>query len=152
MQHPIPDVFGVKLNVTRLCNSSKHGVLFIPEVLWFPSSFGPCDYELIAMQVNGMVIHPQIDQPDAHSLALFHQHRGCGRSRLAIEGEPVELHRQRVGYGIVGQNSPLLDDDAEVAVDRRRVGLLRVHDEHTEHAHHFLHREVRVVKEGACLV
>ena len=39
----------------------------------------------------------------------------------------------------------------EVFIHARRIGRLRMHDEAAEHAHHFLHGHVRVIKECSVL-
>jgi len=77
---------------------------------------------------------------------------GVVAGTLAVEGQPVELHVHRVGNWVIRKDRELLEDDREVPVHRRSVALFRMHDEGANHAHHFLHRHVRVVEERACLM
>ena len=57
-----------------------------------------------------------------------------------------------VGNGDIGQNGVFLQNDCEISIYSRPVRLLGMHDEGADHAHHFLHRHVRVVKVGTFLV
>ena len=88
------------------------------------------------------MVHPQVDHPDAHPVAQPHD-EGRGRgARLAVDGQPVELHREAVGHGVVGEDRPFLNDEPKVLVHPRPVGFLGVQDEEADHPHHLLHRHV----------
>ena len=98
------------------------------------------------------MIHANVYEANAHALALLHDHRRAIGASPAVEGEPVELHRKRVGHGVIRQQRPLLKNQPEVAVDPRFVSLLGMDDEHPQHAHHLLHGEMRMVEKRAVLV
>src|SRR5258708_7424148 len=103
------------------------------------------------MKVDRMMVHPQIDKADADALSVPYDH-GCGRRPgLAVEGEPVELHVHGVWHLDVRQDGVLLHDDCEVFIGARLIWLFGMHDESADHAHHFLHRHVRVVEISAFL-
>src|SRR5215510_6593191 len=102
--------------------------------------------------MDWVMVHAQIHQPDPDAATMAHHQRGCVRPRLAVEGQPVELHVGGVGYVAVGQDGPLLQDDSEVVVYSRCPRPLGMDDEQTDHAHHFLHSPVRVVKKRPRLV
>ena len=102
--------------------------------------------------MNGVVVHSEVDEANPNSIPVTDDKRcGC-RSGLAVEGEPVELHVHGVRHLDVRQDGVLLHNDCEVFIDARLVWLLGMHDERADHAHHFLHRHVRVVEISAFLV
>src|SRR5260370_21273210 len=102
--------------------------------------------------MDWVMVHSEIHQPDPDAFTMTHYQRRCVRPRLAVEGQPVELHVGAVWDVAVGQNSPLLQHDSEVVVYSWCPGFLRMNDEQTDHAHHLLHRAVRAVEESSRLV
>ena len=64
-----------------------------------------------------MVIHADVNEPDSDALTLLDDHRGAIGTSLAVEGEPVELHRKCVRHSVVWQQRPLLNHDPEVAIE-----------------------------------
>src|SRR5258708_36109957 len=106
----------------------------------------------MAVKMDRMVVHPEIDQADADSLSVTHDERSVGWTGFSIEGKPVELHVHGVWDIDVRQDSVLLNYDCEVLIDARFVCFLRVHDERADHPYHFLHCHVRVVEVRAFLV
>src|SRR5713226_7845560 len=100
----------------------------------------------------GVVVHSKVDEANPDSIPVTDdERRGC-RSSLAVEREPIELHVHGVRHLDVRQDGVLLHNDCEVFIDARLVGLLGMHDERADHAHHFLHRHVRMVEISAFLV
>src|SRR5215813_6251960 len=102
--------------------------------------------------MDRMMIHPDVDDPDAHTLAKLDEHRRDRGTRLAVEGQPVELHGERVRHRVVGQHRPLLQDDPEVLLHRGLIGLLGMDNEEADQADHLGHGHVRVVEERAVLM
>src|SRR5712664_794503 len=106
----------------------------------------------MAVKMDRMVVHPEIDQADADSLPVTHDERSVGWTGFSIEGKPVELHVHGVRDIYVWQDGVLLQDDDEILVDAGFIGFLWVHDERADHPYHFLHCHVRVVEVRAFLV
>src|SRR6266850_7326245 len=104
------------------------------------------------MKMDRMVVDLEINEADSDALSVSHNQLSGGWTSLAVERQPVKLHVHGVRHGDVWQNGILLQNDCEVSVGARLVWLLRMHDERADHAHHFLHRHVRVVEIGAFLV
>ena len=152
MQHPVARIVCNKLDVARLRHTHEHRVSRSPCRLGLAASFSPRNYELVSMKVDRMVVHSQIDKADAHALPVPHDEGSVGWTRLSVEGKPVELHVHGVRHLDVRQDGVLLHNDCEVFIDARLVWLLGMHDERADHAHHFLHRHVRVVEISAFLV
>src|SRR5216683_6868552 len=152
VQHPVARIIGHELHITRLGNSHEHRVSWSPCRFGLASSFRSRNYELMAVKVDRMVVHPQIDEADADALPVPHDKRSVGWTGFSVEGKPVKFHVHRVRDFNIRQDRVLLHDDDEILVDPGFVGFLRVHDERTDHPHHFLHRHVRVVEVGAFLV
>src|SRR5713101_8028868 len=152
MQHPVAGIAGNELHIARLRYSYEHRVSRSPRGLWLSSPFRAGDHKLMAVKVDRMVVHSQIDEADADALPVPHDERSVGRTGFSVEGEPVELHVHGVRHLDVRQDGVLLHNDCEVFIGARLVWLLGMHDERADHAHHFLHRHVRVVEVGAFLV
>jgi len=110
------------------------------------------DDELMAVKMDRMMIHAEVDEAEADPAAETNKKRSGRRSAASVEGEPVEFHGSGVGNGIIGKDGPFLENDAVVVIDWRRVGDFRMGDEHAEQANHFLHGAVSVIEEGAFLV
>src|ERR1700735_1120868 len=152
MQHPVSGIVRHKLDIPRLRHSYKHRVSRSPCRLGLAASFSPCNYELVPMKVDGMVVHPQIDKANTDALPVPHDQRSRRRPRFAVEGQPIELHVHGVRHLDVRQDGVLLHDDCEVIIGTRLVGFPGVHDERADHAHHFLHRHVRVIEISTLLL
>ena len=151
MEHPVAEVLGDKLDVAGLGDADDDGIFGVPGGLRAAAGFGAGVEELIAVEVHGMVVHAHIDEADADAFPLFDDHGRCVRAGFSVEGEPVEFHGERVGNRIIGLEVPLLENDPVVAVDDRSVSLRGVGNEHADEAHHFLHREMRVVEKRTVL-
>ena len=147
-----PGLFGDELDVTRLGDADEHGVLGQQRGRSDAAAFSAGDVELMTVNVHRVMIHPEVDQTNPHSLAELHDAWRRGGTRLSVQRQPVELHRERVGDGVVREERPFLQDDAEVTIDARRMRALRVDDEEADQAHHLLHRHVRVIEERAVLL
>src|SRR2546427_6452743 len=152
MEHPVAGVAGNELHIARLRHSYEYGVSRTPRGLWLSSSFRARDDKLMAVKMDRMVVHAEVDEADADALPVAHDERSVGWTRLAVEGEPVELHVHGVRHLNVRQDGVLLHNDCEVFIGARLVWFLGVHDERADHAHHFLHRHVRVVEISAFLM
>src|SRR5439155_25027655 len=152
MEHPVAGVAGNELHIARLRHSYEYGVSRTPRGLWLSSSFRARDDKLMAMKMDRMVVHSQIDEADADALPVPYDERSVGWTGFSVEGEPVELHVHGVRHLDVRQDGVLLHNDCEVSIDARRVWLPGMHDERADHAHHLLHRHVRVVEISAFLV
>src|SRR5438270_12282683 len=152
VQHPIARIIGHELHVTRLGYTYEHGVSRTPCRFGLAASFSTCNYELVPMQVDRMVVHPQIDEADADALSVPHDERSVGWTRFSVERKPVELHVHGVRDIDVRQDGVFLHDNDEVLIDARLVGFLPEPNERADHPHHFLHRHVRVIEVGSFLV
>src|SRR3989475_6465824 len=152
MKHPVAGVVGNELHIARLRHSYEYGVSRTPRGLWLSSSFRARDDKLMAVKMDRMVVHAEVDEADADALPVAHDERSVGWTRLAVEGEPVELHVHGVRHLDVRQDCVLLHNDCEVFIGARLVRLPGMHDERADHTHHFLHRHVRVVEISAFLM
>src|SRR4030088_3139417 len=92
VQHPVAGIVCNKLDVARLRYPNEYRVPRSPCRLGLAASFSPCNYELVAMKVDGMVVHSQIDEADAHALSVSHNQRSVGWTGFSVESKPVELH------------------------------------------------------------
>src|SRR6516165_10312950 len=152
VEHPVTKIVRYKLDIAGLSNADKNSVAGPPGGFWLTASFSPRDDELVPVQVDRMVIHPQINQANTNTLSVPHNQRSCSWTRFSIEGEPIELHVHGVRDVDIRKDCVLLQDYDEVLVHGQLVGFFRMHDERADHAHHFLHRHVRVIKVSPFLV
>src|SRR6266478_9172096 len=113
VQHPVAGIIGYELDVARLRYAHEHRVSRSPCRFGLAASFSPCNYELVPMQVDRMVVHTEVDQANPYAFTVPHDQRSRRRSRLTVEREPVELHVHGVGYGDIGQDGVLLENDHE---------------------------------------
>src|SRR3989442_1064209 len=132
MEHPVAGVAGNELHIARLRHSYEYGVSRAPRGLWLSSSFRARDDKLMAVKMDRMVVHAEVDETDADALPVSHDERSVGWTRLSVEGEPVELHVHRVRHLDVRQDGVLLHNDCEVFVGTRLVWFLGVHDERAD--------------------
>src|SRR5438552_8527091 len=102
--------------------------------------------------MNGMMVHAQVHHPDSHSLALFDQHGSRVRPGFSVDRQPVEFHRERIGNRVVRQDRPFLEYQTAIPVRAWFIDLSGMNYYHPDHAHHLLHRHVRVIKERAVLM
>src|ERR1700675_567159 len=86
MQHPVARIVGNEFHIARLRYSYEHCISRTPRGLRLPSSFTTCNYKLVSMKVDRVVVHPEIDETDADALPVPHDQRSRGRPRLPIEG------------------------------------------------------------------
>src|SRR5712691_10579345 len=139
MKHPVTGIVRYKLDIARLRHSYQDRISRTPRGLRLSSSFRAGHDKTVAMKMNGVVVHAEVDQANPHTLTVSHDQRSCRRSRFAIEGEPVELHVHGVRHRDVWQDGILLQNDCEVSIGARLVWFLRMHYERADHPHHFLH-------------
>src|SRR5437660_7521304 len=118
VQHPVARIIGHELHVTRLGNSNEHGVSWSPCRFGLAASFRSGNYELVPMQVDRMVVHPQIDEADADALSVPHDERSVGWTRSSVERKPVELHVHGVRDIDVRQDGVFLNDNREALSTR----------------------------------
>src|SRR5260370_7984290 len=90
VQHPIAGILCDKFDIPRLRHAQKHRVSWAPGRRWLSSSFCARDYKLMAVKVDRMVVHPQIDQADADALSMTHNKRGVAWTRFSVEGHPAQ--------------------------------------------------------------
>ena len=76
MKMPIARIVRDELNVAGLRHAHEHGVRRLDGRRTYASALRSRHRELMAMQMNWMVIHTEIDEPDADALSEFHQQRG----------------------------------------------------------------------------
>src|SRR5882672_10942979 len=96
-QHPVTRTLGDKFDVTRLRHTHEHRVSRAPGRLRLSPSFCSRDYKLMTVEVDWVVIHPEVDQANAHPFPMPYEQRSSGRPGFPVEGEPVELHVHGVG-------------------------------------------------------
>src|SRR5580692_9786282 len=92
MEHPVTEAIGYELDIPSLSYTNQHGVSARPDCLGLtcslPAGFPKCE----SMQMHRMVVHSEVDDPDANAFTVANNERcGC-RTRLTVESQPVELH------------------------------------------------------------
>src|ERR1700758_1975110 len=97
VNHPIARILRFKLDVTRLGYAHEHGVLRTPRTFRLAPSFGSSHDELMAMEVDGVMVHAEIQKSNLHPVPEPDNEGSCRRTCLAVERQPVELHVHRVG-------------------------------------------------------
>src|SRR5216684_6637448 len=133
VQHPVAGVVGNELHVAGLCDSNENSIARPPSRFGLSASFSTCDYELVPMKVDRMVVHPQIDKADTDALSVPHNQRSVGWTGFSVEGKPVELHVHGVRHLDIRQDGVLLHNDCKVFIGARLVWLLGMHDERADH-------------------
>jgi len=108
VNHPGARIFGVELDDFRLSDTDQYGVCGIPGGFGSTATFGASDDELIAVKVDGVMIHAKIDEAEADAGAETDDEGRSHRRDNTIHGEPVEFHAGGIGNGVVGENGPLL--------------------------------------------
>ena len=86
MDHPGAGIFRVELDDTRLRYADENGVHGIPGGLWSAAAFGAGQDELIAVKVNGVVIHAHINDTETDAAAEAGDHGSDGGGGDAVEG------------------------------------------------------------------
>jgi len=152
VNHPVAGIFGFELDDFGLCDADEDSIGGVPGGFGGAAAFRTGDHELVAVKMNGVVIHAKVDEPEAHAAAEARDERCGGGSGEAVEGEPVEFHGGGVGNGVGRKKGPFLEDDGVIVIGVRRVGRLRMGDEESDEADHFLHGAVGVVEKSAFLV
>ena len=102
VQHPITEVFRLELDITRLRYSNQHRVFRSPPRFGLPARLCTGDEKRISVQMNRVMVHAEIHHPDPHAAAMTHHERRGVRTRLSVEGQPVELHVGGIGDIAVG--------------------------------------------------
>src|SRR5437763_2038216 len=92
MQHPVAGVVGNELHIARLRHSYEYGISRTPRGLRLSSSFRAGDDKLMAVKMDRMVVHAEVDETNANTLPVPHNERSVGWTRLSVEGQLVELH------------------------------------------------------------
>src|SRR6266481_6947835 len=100
VDHPVAGIFGFELDDFGLRDADENRVRGIPGGFGSAAAFGAGDDELIAVEMNGMVIHTEIDEAEADAAAETRDERRDGGSGGAVEGEPVEFHGGGIGDGV----------------------------------------------------
>ena len=60
MEYPVARILGLELDVPGLGDAYEYCIGRIPSRLRNASSLRTCDIELVAVQVNRVMVHPQI--------------------------------------------------------------------------------------------
>jgi len=103
VQHPVTGICSDKFDVARLRYTHEHRVSWAPCRLGLASSFRARNDKLMAMKVNRVVIHAEVDQANTHTLTVPHNQRSRRRRRSAVQGEPVDSMLMEFGTVILGR-------------------------------------------------
>jgi hypothetical protein len=152
VDHPCAGILGIEFDDARLRDADEHGVHWIPCGFGGAAAFRAGDHELVAVQMNRMVIHSEVDDAQPHPAAQPRQHRSYRGGGNPVERQPVELHGRSVRHCVARQNGPLLQDQAIIMVGVWAIRCFWVRDEEADLADHFLHGAVGMVKEGSFLM
>src|SRR5260370_21619639 len=97
VDHPVAGPVRHELYIASLCNANQRGVSARPDRLRLAPSLASRFPKSESMQMNRMMVHAEIDDPDTDALTVLDdQRRGC-RPCLPVECEPVELHVHAIG-------------------------------------------------------
>ena len=72
MQHPVAFILRNEFDIARLRYADNHRIARIPARFRNAPAFRAGDVKLMAVQMNRVMIHAEIDDANAHALALFH--------------------------------------------------------------------------------
>src|SRR5260370_2760650 len=108
VQHPLSWIFRYELEVARLPNSNPYGVCRYPRRLWLPSTFRAGHNERVAVQVNRMMVHAEVDESYAHATAQPHYERRGHGTTGTVKRQPIPLHIGCVWNGVGRQHCPFL--------------------------------------------
>ena len=86
MNHPVAGIVRVEFDRSRLRNSNEHCVIRSPSCFGLTAAFRSGDYKLMAVQMNGVMIHSEVDEAKPYAISEADDERGCGRRRFAVEG------------------------------------------------------------------
>lgn len=78
VQHPVARINGYELHIPRLGNSHEHRVSRPPSRFGLAPTFCSRNYELVAMKMDWMMVHTEVDESDADSLPVPHNQRSVG--------------------------------------------------------------------------
>src|SRR5713226_1472761 len=108
VQHPVAGIVCDKFDVARLRHTDEHRVPWAPGRFRLSPSFCSRDYKLVAVEVDRMVVHAEVDQANPYAFTVPHNQGSRRRPRSTVECEPVELHIHRVRNGDIRQDGVLL--------------------------------------------
>src|SRR5216684_8891073 len=111
VQHPVAGIIGYELHVTRLGNSHEDRVSRAPCRFGLAASFRSSDYKLMAVKMDRVVVHAEVNKANTNAFTVPHDERSIGWTRFSVEGKPVELHVHGVRDIDVRQDGVLLHDD-----------------------------------------
>src|ERR1700679_3967819 len=108
VEHPVARAVRYELDIPGLRYADERGASPRPDRLRLARSLAPRFPKREPMQMNRMVVHAEIDDTDAHALALLNDQRRACRTSFAVQRKPVELHIHAVGDGAVRKHRILL--------------------------------------------
>jgi hypothetical protein len=96
------DAVGGDFYVPRLGHAHQDRGSGPPGGFWNAASLGACHLERVSVNMQGMMVHAQVDKANPDAVALADNQRSGCRTRFAVEQEPVVFHVHGVGHGVVG--------------------------------------------------
>ena len=69
MNHPVAGIIGDELDGASLRDADQDGVVRSPGGLRLAAAFGAGDCELMAVHVDGVMVHAEIDEAEADAIA-----------------------------------------------------------------------------------
>src|SRR6266436_10258325 len=109
VNHPVAGIFGFELDDFGLCDADEDRVGGIPGGFGSAAAFGARDDELVAVEMDGVVIHAEVDEAETDAAAEARNEWRGGGGGEAVEGEPIEFHGGGVGNGVGRENGPFLE-------------------------------------------
>src|SRR5260370_29364188 len=97
VEHPVADPVRHELDIASLCHANQRCVSARPDRLRLPRSLASRFPKSESAQMNRMMVHAEIDDPDTDALPVLDDERCRCRPCLAVECEPVELHVHAIG-------------------------------------------------------
>ena len=152
MHRPDAGIVGRKFNVPCLAGSYQNGIFIDLCLLHYRKAIGGHDLELMPVQVDGVVVHLDIAEPDAHRVSIIDLQRKGLWVTGAVDGKKVEGRVHEAEWVEPGgqfaplqlMDSPFLQDTEIVFVILTVLGLGVFHNQSAEKACVILRHDIHV--------
>src|ERR1700685_1216427 len=101
VKHPCPRVIRDKFHIARLSHAHQYRVSGVPGRLRDTTAFRACYIKSMAVKVDRVVIHSEIDHSDTNAVAQPHNEWSRSWTGLSIKEQPIEFHVHGVRNSIV---------------------------------------------------
>src|SRR4029077_13655050 len=96
VNHPVTRILRVELYVAPLRYAHEYRVLASPRAFLLTTCLSASHDKLMAVEMDGMVIHSHVEEPNLDSFPLPNDEWSCSWACFSVEREPVEFHAHGV--------------------------------------------------------